>query len=50
MLNEKAAKLSRNALPLQLENLKKAYPFFKRAIHSHYSLIPEDAIVSTIFF
>ena len=32
MLNEKAAKLSRNALPLQLENLKKAYPFF-RAIY-----------------
>ena len=32
MLNEKAAELSRNALPLQLENLKKAYPFF-RAIY-----------------
>jgi len=32
MLNEKAAKLSRNALPLQLENLKEAYPFF-RAIY-----------------
>ena len=32
MLNEKAAELSRNALPLQLENLKKAYPFF-RVIH-----------------
>ena len=32
MLNEKAAKLSRNALPLQLENLKNAYPFF-RAIY-----------------
>ena len=32
MLNEKAAELSRNALPLQLENLKKSYPFF-RAIY-----------------
>lgn len=32
MLNEKAAELSRNALPLQLENLKEAYPFF-RAIY-----------------
>ena len=32
MLNEKAAKLSRNALPLQLENLKKSYSFF-RAIY-----------------
>lgn len=32
MLNEKAAELSRNALPLQLENLKKSYPFF-RVIH-----------------
>ena len=32
MLNEKAAKLSRNALPLQLENLKESYPFF-RAIY-----------------
>jgi hypothetical protein len=29
MLNEKAAELSRNALPLQKENLKKAYPFFR---------------------
>ena len=32
MLNEKAAELSRNALPLQLENLKESYPFF-RVIH-----------------
>ena len=32
MLNEKAAELSRNALPLQLENLKESYPFF-RAIY-----------------
>ena len=32
MLNPEAAELSRKALPLQLENLKKAYPFF-RLIH-----------------
>ena len=32
MLNPEAAELSRKALPLQLENLKKSYPFF-RAIY-----------------
>lgn len=32
MLNPEATSLSRNALPAQLENLEKAYPFF-RAIH-----------------
>ena len=32
MLNSEAAELSRKALPLQLENLKKSYPFF-RAIY-----------------
>lgn len=32
MLNSEATELSRKALPLQLENLKKSYPFF-RAIY-----------------
>ena len=32
MINPEAAELSRKALPLQLENLKKSYPFF-RAIY-----------------
>ena len=29
MLNPEATELSRNALPLQLENLKQSYPFFR---------------------
>ena len=44
MLNEKAAKLSRNALPLQLENLKKAYPFFRAIYVTDSSYDGQNAI------
>ena len=44
MLNEKAAELSRNALPLQLENLKKSYPFFRAIYVTDSSYDGQNAI------
>ena len=44
MLNEKAAELSRNALPLQLENLKESYPFFRAIYVTDSSYDGQNAI------
>ena len=44
MLNPEAAELSRNALPLQLENLKKSYPFFRVIYVTDSSYDGENAV------
>ena len=44
MLNPEAAELSRKALPLQLENLKKSYPFFRAIYVTDSSYDGQNAI------